>query len=246
MDFMSILKAISDYGFLVVAGAGFIWYSFSQSKSIKKSQEEDRKLYINMNEKMLATFEKSIDNTRQDTLQFNKSILDEMKNLQLQFNNLGEKFSHTIECVYTEMDMTCERVTNVLREDKILTDLQAEPICKGILREQIMISADFILDKVAKNNLEVNKSIISKEIYSDMKFRIQQGASEINRIPYNNTAIKEKLYGFCDMRMKKTYQDVIKILDVNGVYDRNYIEKEIRVIRDNFITDIDTIKFTEI
>ena len=44
MDFMSILKAISDYGFLVVAGAGFIWYSFSQSKSIKKSQEEDRKL----------------------------------------------------------------------------------------------------------------------------------------------------------------------------------------------------------
>ena len=79
-----------------------------------------------------------------------------------------------------------------------------------------------------------------------MKFRIQQGACEINRIPYNNTAIKEKLYGFCDMRMKKTYQDIIKILDVNGVYDRNYIEKEIRVIRDNFITDIDTIKFTEI
>lgn len=246
MNFMSILKAISDYGFLVVAGAGFIWYSFSQSKSIKKSQEEDRKLYINMNEKMLATFEKSIDNTRQDTLQFNKSILDEMKNLQLQFNNLGEKFSHTIECVYTEMDMTCTKITDTLRNDKVLTDLQAEPLCKGILREQIMISADFVLDKVSKNNLEVNKSIISKEIYSEFKDRVQEGANLINRIPYDNETAKQNLYGFCDMRMKKAYQDIIKILDVQGSYDRNYLEKEVRVIRDDFITDINRVRLSEI
>jgi len=242
MGFMSILKAISDYGFLIVAGAGFIWYSFSQSKSIKKSQEEDRKLYINMNEKMLATFEKSIDNTRQDTLQFNKSILDEMKNLQLQFNNLGEKFNHTIECVYSEMDMTCEKVTNVLREDKILTDLQAEPICKGILREQIMISADFVLDKVSKNNLEVNKSIISKEIYSEFKDRFQEAINLIDRLPYKNEVVKQNLYKFYDNRMEKIYQDIIKIMDVNGSYDRNYLEKEVRVIRDDFITDINRFR----
>ena len=242
MDFMSILKAISDYGFLVVAGAGFIWYSFSQSKSIKKSQEEDRKLYINMNEKMLATFEKSIDNTRQDTLQFNKSILDEMKNLQLQFNNLGEKFNHTIECVYTEMDMTCEKVTNVLREDKILTDLQAEPICKGILREQIMISVDFVLDKVSKNNLEINKSIISKEIYSEFRDRFQEGINLIDRLPYENEVVKQNLYKFYDNRMEKIYQDIVKIMDVNGKYDRNYLEKEVRVVRDDFITDINRFK----
>ena len=246
MDFMSILKAISDYGFLVVAGAGFIWYSFSQSKSIKKSQEEDRKLYINMNEKMLATFEKSIDNTRQDTLQFNKSILDEMKNLQLQFNNLGEKFNHTIECVYTEMDMTCDKVTKMLKEEKVLTDVQIEPLCKGILREQIMISVDFVLDKVSKNNLEINKSIISKEIYSEFKDRFQEGINLIDRLPYENEVVKQNLYKFYDNRMEKIYQDIIKIMDVSGSYDRNYLEKEIRVIRDDFITDINRVRLNEL
>ena len=246
MDFMSILKAISDYGFLVVAGAGFIWYSFSQSKSIKKSQEEDRKLYINMNEKMLATFEKSIDNTRQDTLQFNKSILDEMKNLQTQFNGFGDKFNHTIECINDEVSLNCEKISTTLKEEKVLTDLQAEPICKGILREQIMILADFVLDKVAKNNLEVNKSIISKEIYSEFKDRVQEGANLINRIPYNNEVAKQNLYGFCDMRMKKAYQDIVKVMDVSGKYDRNYLEKEVRVIRDDFITDINRVRLNEL
>ena len=109
-----------------------------------------------------------------------------------------------------------------------------------------MISADFVLDKVAKNNLEVNKSIISREIYSEFKDRIQEGAGLINHLPYNNEVAKEKLYGFCDMRMKKAYQDIIKTMDVSGSYDRNYLEKEIRVIRDDFITDINRVRLNEL
>ena len=48
------------------------------------------------------------------------------------------------------------------------------------------------------------------------------------------------------MRMKKAYQDIIKIMDVSGSYDRNYLEKEIRVIRDDFITDINRVRLNEI
>lgn len=204
------------------------------------------KTNTNTTNKLLTSFEKNQKNERELQLSKFQDITNYLKELTDEMKELNQKYHNTIEQISTMIEKQTDKTCQAIVDDKPQSLRDFDKQSKQIIRAMVYESIDFVLEIISRNSLYENKNSIAREILMRFHLDMQNGANYVDALPFRDDIVKQKLFLRVETFMEVAYDDIVEILDVKEKYDRYGLERAVRSIRDDFVNQVNAIRYVDL